>query len=84
MNWREFRHNRRAMIGASILVAFIAMALFAPLIVPYRADRHSLYPEPSSERPSLARHDHQRTTTSSPKSSGGPGRVSSWGSSAPR
>jgi peptide/nickel transport system permease protein len=35
MNWREFRHNRRAMIGACILTAFIVMALFAPLIVPY-------------------------------------------------
>jgi peptide/nickel transport system permease protein len=35
MNWREVRHNRRAMIGASILAAFIVMALFAPLIVPY-------------------------------------------------
>jgi peptide/nickel transport system permease protein len=35
MNWSEFRHNRRAMIGACILVAFIVMALFAPLIVPY-------------------------------------------------
>ncbi|MGC1239726.1 MAG: ABC transporter permease [Acidimicrobiales bacterium] len=35
MNWREFRHNRRAMIGACILAAFIVMALFAPLIVPY-------------------------------------------------
>ena len=35
MNWREFRHNRRAMIGASILAAFLVMALFAPLVVPY-------------------------------------------------
>src|ERR1700723_159419 len=35
MNWREFRHNRRAMIGASILAGFIVMAVFAPLIVPY-------------------------------------------------
>jgi peptide/nickel transport system permease protein len=35
MNWREFRHNRRAMIGASILAAFLVMAVFAPLIVPY-------------------------------------------------
>ena len=35
MNWREFRHNRRAMIGASILAAFLVMALFAPVIVPY-------------------------------------------------
>ena len=35
MNWREFRHNRRAMIGASILAGFVVMALFAPLIVPY-------------------------------------------------
>ncbi|HTB09253.1 MAG TPA: ABC transporter permease [Acidimicrobiales bacterium] len=35
MNWREFRHNPRAMIGASILAGFIVMAVFAPLIVPY-------------------------------------------------
>jgi len=35
MNWREFRHNRRAMTGASILAGFIVMAIFAPLIVPY-------------------------------------------------
>jgi len=35
MNWREFRHNRRAMIGACILAAFLLMALFAPVIVPY-------------------------------------------------
>jgi peptide/nickel transport system permease protein len=35
MNWRELRHNRRAMTGASILVVFLLVALLAPLIVPY-------------------------------------------------
>jgi peptide/nickel transport system permease protein len=35
MNWRELRHNRRAMAGASILVVFLLVALLAPLIVPY-------------------------------------------------
>jgi peptide/nickel transport system permease protein len=35
MNWREFRHNRRAMTGAIILAIFILAALLAPVIVPY-------------------------------------------------
>jgi peptide/nickel transport system permease protein len=35
MNWREFRHNRRAMTGASILGVFVVVALLAPVIVPY-------------------------------------------------
>jgi peptide/nickel transport system permease protein len=35
MNWRELRHNRRALAGAAILVFFIVIAVFAPLIVPY-------------------------------------------------
>jgi peptide/nickel transport system permease protein len=35
MNWREFRHNHRAMTGASILAVFVVVAVFAPLIVPY-------------------------------------------------
>jgi peptide/nickel transport system permease protein len=35
MNWREFRHNRRAMTGAIILAIFVLVALLAPVIVPY-------------------------------------------------
>jgi peptide/nickel transport system permease protein len=35
MNWREFRHNRRAMTGATILAIFILTAVLAPVIVPY-------------------------------------------------
>jgi peptide/nickel transport system permease protein len=35
MNWRELRHNRRAMTGASILGVFVVVALLAPVIVPY-------------------------------------------------
>jgi peptide/nickel transport system permease protein len=35
MSWAEFLRNRRALIGASILLAFVLVALFAPLIVPY-------------------------------------------------
>jgi peptide/nickel transport system permease protein len=35
MNWSEFLRNRRAVIGASILLFFILVALTAPLIVPY-------------------------------------------------
>lgn len=35
MSWRELRRNHRAVAGAVILVFFIVIALFAPLIVPY-------------------------------------------------
>jgi peptide/nickel transport system permease protein len=35
MNWRELRHNRRAMAGASILGVFLVVAVLAPVIVPY-------------------------------------------------
>ncbi|MGB9111413.1 MAG: ABC transporter permease [Acidimicrobiales bacterium] len=35
MSWRELRHNHRAVAGAVILLFFIVIALFAPLIVPY-------------------------------------------------
>jgi peptide/nickel transport system permease protein len=32
--WREYRRNRIGMVGLAILVLFIAMAVFAPLLVP--------------------------------------------------
>jgi peptide/nickel transport system permease protein len=35
MSWHDFLHNRRALIGAIILLFFCAVALLAPLIVPY-------------------------------------------------
>ncbi len=35
MNWADFRHNPRAVAGASILTVFVVIALLAPLIVPY-------------------------------------------------
>jgi peptide/nickel transport system permease protein len=35
MSWRDFLSNRRAVIGAIILLFFCAVALLAPLIVPY-------------------------------------------------
>jgi peptide/nickel transport system permease protein len=35
MRWRDFLSNRRAVIGASMLLVFILVALFAPLLVPY-------------------------------------------------
>jgi peptide/nickel transport system permease protein len=35
VSWRELRHNHRAVAGAVILLFFIVIALFAPLIVPY-------------------------------------------------
>ena len=35
MNWRAFRHNRRAVAGALIFALFCLVALLAPVIVPY-------------------------------------------------
>jgi peptide/nickel transport system ATP-binding protein/peptide/nickel transport system permease protein len=35
MRWRGLLQNRRAMIGAAIFLLFCAMALLAPLLVPY-------------------------------------------------
>jgi ABC-type dipeptide/oligopeptide/nickel transport system permease subunit len=35
MSWRDLRHNRRAMVGGSILLFLCLVALLAPLLVPY-------------------------------------------------
>jgi peptide/nickel transport system permease protein len=35
MSWRDFVHNRRAVVGAMILVFFVLVAILAPFIVPY-------------------------------------------------
>ncbi|MBI4280212.1 MAG: ABC transporter permease [Armatimonadetes bacterium] len=37
----RFLRNRRAIAGAVILVAFVAMSLFAPAVAPYRSDEQN-------------------------------------------
>lgn len=36
--WRHFRRNRGALIGLAVIVFFLGIALFAPLIAPYPPD----------------------------------------------
>ena len=33
--WQIFKKNRLAVIGLGIIIAFLTMALFAPLLAPY-------------------------------------------------
>jgi len=37
--WRRFLHNWRAVVGSLVLILFIAMAVFAPVIAPFEPDR---------------------------------------------
>jgi ABC-type dipeptide/oligopeptide/nickel transport system permease subunit len=39
--WRRFRKNKLAMIGAVIVILFLIMAIFAPVIAPYPYDKTS-------------------------------------------
>jgi peptide/nickel transport system permease protein len=42
MTWRRFRRHKVAMIGGSIILVFIFLAIFAPLISPYDPARSNL------------------------------------------
>ena len=48
---RKFRHNTKAMIGLSIVVALVVVAIFAPYIAPYSISETSI--EDRTEGPSL-------------------------------
>ena len=67
MNWRELRHNRRAMIGASILGVFIVVAVLAPVIVPYAPTADPLHAQPSSRRALTGWAPLSMARTSSPR-----------------
>lgn len=50
--WTRFRRNQRAVLGAAILVCLGALALLAPLVVPYAPEAQSLmqrYQPPSPD-----------------------------------
>jgi peptide/nickel transport system permease protein len=40
--WRRFLRNRRAVVGATVLVLFCTLALLAPLVAPYPAEHQRL------------------------------------------
>jgi peptide/nickel transport system permease protein len=44
MSWRDLLHNRRATIGATILLTFCLVALLAPLLVPYSPTNNQFTP----------------------------------------
>ena len=49
--WREYRRNSIGMVGLVILILFVAMAVFAPVLVPDSDLDVTRPPAPRSRRP---------------------------------
>src|SRR3954468_13210141 len=50
--WRRYRRNSMALVGLVLVILFVILALFAPLIAPYHYDAQNLaqtWQAPSAE-----------------------------------